>query len=155
MRGRVEPSRRRARVRHSLAGHPQHLNVLRGLFLQERTVFHRLLTVNNSESTLATILSVSLPAELRSALDAEAKRQRRSRSFVVAEAVRDYVARQERDAFTAARERTIREGLALALAARVQLSEELWQEFVRGRKPPKPWTRTFDTFEEYDRWRRR
>ena len=103
---------------------------------------------------MTTILSVSLPADLRSTLDAEAKRQRRSRSFVVADAIREYVARQERDAFTAARDRTLREGLALAPAERLQLAEDLWQEFARGRKPGQPWTATFNTFEEYDRWRR-
>src|SRR6266446_1594315 len=54
---------------------------------------------------MATILSVSLTPDLRSVLDAEAKRQRRSRSFVVAEAIREYVARQDRDAFSAARDR--------------------------------------------------
>jgi predicted transcriptional regulator len=104
---------------------------------------------------MATILSVSLPPDLRSTLDAEAKRQRRSRSFVVAEAIRDYVARQQRDAFTEARERTLREGLALTPARRVQLVEELWQELARGRKPGKPWAASFNTFEEYDRWRSR
>jgi predicted transcriptional regulator len=103
---------------------------------------------------VTTILSVSLPAALRSTLDAEAKRQRRSRSFVVAEAVRDYVARQDRDAFTAARDRTLRDGLALAPAERVKLADALWQEFTRGRKPVQPWVATFDTFDEYDRWRR-
>jgi predicted transcriptional regulator len=103
---------------------------------------------------MTTILSVSLPADLRSTLDAEAKRQRRSRSFVVAEAVRNYVARQERDAFAEARERTLREGLALAPSARLQLAEELWEEFARGRKPGQPWTATFNTFDEYDKWRR-
>ena len=104
--------------------------------------------------TKTTILSVSLPKNLRATLDAEAKRQRRSRSFVVAEAVRDYVARRQQDAFDAARERTLREGLALAPAARVQLAEQLWQEFARGREPTKPWTATFDTFEDHERWRR-
>lgn len=103
---------------------------------------------------MTTILSVSLPADLRSTLDAEAKRQKRSRSFVVAEAVRDYVARQQDHAFTAARERTLRDGLALAPAARVRLAEELWQEFARGRKPIEPWVATFNTFDEYDLWRR-
>lgn len=102
-----------------------------------------------------TILSVSLPPDLRSTLDVEARRQRRSRSFVVAEAIRDYVARQEREAFTEARARTLREGLALAPAQRVQLVEALWQELARGRTPGQPWTATFDTFAEYDRWRRR
>jgi len=103
---------------------------------------------------MATILSVSLTPDLRSVLDAEAKRQRRSRSFVVAEAIREYVARQDRDAFSAARDRTLREGLALALAARLKLAEDLWQELARGRKPAKPWTATFATFAEYDGWRR-
>lgn len=103
---------------------------------------------------MTKIVSVSLPADVQSTLDAEAKRQRRSRSFVVAEAVRDYVARQQHQAFTDARERTLRDGLALAPAARLELAEELWQELARGRKPTKPWTATFDTFEEYEKWRR-
>jgi predicted transcriptional regulator len=102
---------------------------------------------------MTTILSISLPAELRSTLDAEAKRQRRSRSFVVAEAVRAYLGRQERAGFADARERTLREGLALEPAARLRLAEELWREFARGRRPSPPWTATFNTFEEYDRWR--
>ena len=103
---------------------------------------------------MTTILSVSLPPDVRATLDAEAKRQCRSRSFVVAEAIRDYVARQEREAFTAAREGTLREGLALTPAGRVQLVEELWQELARGRQPGQPWAATFNTFEEHDRWRR-
>ena len=103
---------------------------------------------------MTTILSVSLPDELRAALDAEAKRQRRSRSFVVAEAIREYVTRRERAAFASARERTLREGLALSPAERVKLAEALWREFARGRKLAKPWTAAFDTFEEYERWKR-
>ncbi len=103
---------------------------------------------------MTKIVSVSLPPDARSALNAEAKRQGRSRSFVVAEAVRQYVARQERAVFAEARERTLRDGLALTPAERVRLAEELWHELTRGGKPAKPWTATFDTFEEYDRWRR-
>jgi predicted transcriptional regulator len=102
-----------------------------------------------------TILSVSLPGELRATLDAEARRQRRSRSFVVAEAIREYLAQRERDAFSAARDRTLREGLALTPAGRVRLAEALWRELTRGRKPTAPWTASFDTFEQYDAWRRR
>ena len=102
-----------------------------------------------------SILSISLSEELRAALDAEATRQRRSRSFVVAEAVRDYIAGQARQAFDDARTRTIREGLALTPAARLQLAEDLWQEFARGRTPAKPFTVSFDTFGEYEEWRRR
>jgi len=101
-----------------------------------------------------TILSVSLPLQLRSALDAEARRQRRSRSFVVADAVRAYLAHRERDAFAEAQARTVREGLALTPAQRVQLAEELWREFTRGRKAVQPWTASFNTFDEYETWRR-
>jgi len=69
------------------------------------------------------ILSVSMPPALRKVLDAEARRQGRSRSFVVSEAVRAYVAQRERDAFADARDRTLREGLALSPAERVRLSD--------------------------------
>ena len=103
---------------------------------------------------MTTILSVSLPPELRAVLDAEAKRQRRSRSFVVGEAIREYTARQDRDAFTAARDRTLHEGLALTPADRLRLSEELWQDLTEGRPPTKAWTAAFDTFDEYERWKR-
>ena len=103
---------------------------------------------------MADILSVSLPPDLRTALDAEAGRQRRSRSFIVAEAVRAYLARLDRDAFDAARDRTLREGLALAPADRVRLAEELWRELARGHATAEPWTASFDSFEQYEQWRR-
>src|SRR5207245_4322358 len=89
---------------------------------------------------MATILSVSVPVELRAALDAEAKRQRRSRSFVVSEAIRAYVASREREAFAAGRDETLREALALSPAARLREAEELWQEFARTHEPGQPWT---------------
>src|SRR5690242_3792016 len=101
-----------------------------------------------------TILSVSLPAGLRATLDAEARRQKRSRSFVVAEAIRKYVAQQQREAFAEARDRTIGEALALTPAGRVQVAEDLWRDFAQGRRVARPWTATFDTFDEYERWRR-
>jgi predicted transcriptional regulator len=101
-----------------------------------------------------TILSVSLPADLRVALDAAAQGQRRSRSFVVGEAIRAYLTEKARETFTAARDRTLREGLALTPAERVTLAEELWQDFARGRQPSEPWTAAFDTFDQYERWRR-
>jgi predicted transcriptional regulator len=102
----------------------------------------------------ATILSISLPADLRARLDAEAERERRSRSFVVAEALRAYLDRSDRRSFEDARERTLREGLALSPAERLGLSEELWRELARGREVAAPWTAAFDTFDEYERWRR-
>jgi len=103
---------------------------------------------------VATILSISLPAELRAKLDTIATRLRRSRSFVVAEAIQEYLARRDHDTFEAARERTLREGLALSPAERLRLSEELWEDLTRGRGPAKPWTAAFNTFDQYERWRR-
>ena len=103
---------------------------------------------------MTTILSVSLPTDLRTALDAEAKRQRRSRSFIISEAIRGYLARQHEEVFTAARERTLQEGLALAPADRIRLAETLWLDLTRGRQPTQPWTATFDTFDQYEEWRR-
>ena len=103
----------------------------------------------------STITSISLPPALRKRLDHEAARQRRSRSFVVAEAVARYLDEADRRGFAEARERTLREALALSPAERVRLAEELWSELARGRRRVKPWTAAFDTFEEYERWRRR
>jgi len=103
---------------------------------------------------MTTITSVSLPDDLRDALDEEAERQRRTRSSVVAEAVREYLARRQRAAFDDARLRTVREGLALTPGGRLELAEDLWREFARGRPPSEPWTATFETFDEYERWRR-
>lgn len=115
----------------------------------------KLLTVNNQVGGgLSTILSISLPAALRARLDAAAKRLRRSRSFVVAEAIQEYLTRQEHRTFDEARERTLREGLALSPAERLRLSEELWEDLTRGRGPAKPWTAAFDTFDHYAQWRR-
>jgi predicted transcriptional regulator len=103
---------------------------------------------------VATIVSISMPAELRKALDAQAEREQRSRSFVVAEAVREYLASCDRDAFEETRLRTLREGLALDPAARLRLAEELLHEFARGSRDFQPWAATFRTFDEYERWKR-
>ncbi|MEO6057519.1 MAG: ribbon-helix-helix protein, CopG family [Gemmatimonadales bacterium] len=102
----------------------------------------------------ATILSISLPSDLRAQLDAAAGRSRRSRSYLVAEAVREYLSREDHRSFGQAREQTLREGLALSPPERLRLSEELWAELARGREVAVPWTAAFDTFEEYERWRR-
>jgi predicted transcriptional regulator len=101
---------------------------------------------------MATILSISLPAGLRDTLDAEAKRQRRSRSYVVSEAIREYVARQQQGAFAEGGSRTLREALATTAAERIQLSEELWRELAWGRRPVRPRAASFDTFDAYERW---
>ena len=103
----------------------------------------------------STITSVSLSPALRKRLDREAGRQRRSRSFVVAEALERYLDQADRRGFEEARERTLREALALSPSERVRLAEELWSELARGSRRVKPWTAAFDTFEDYERWRRR
>lgn len=116
----------------------------------------RLLMLINQDNSLprAKILSISLPADLRSRLDAEAERQQRSRSFLVAESVREYLSRLDRRSFDEARERTLRDGLALSPAERLEVSEELWRELARGHRVTGPWTAGFETFDEYERWRR-
>lgn len=100
---------------------------------------------------MPTILSVSIPAGLRRNLDTEAKRLQRSRSFVVCEAIRAYLARQDRDAFTSARDRTLLESLALAPSERVQLAEQLWQELAGDSTPREPWTASFDSYDQYQK----
>ncbi len=100
------------------------------------------------------ITSVSLPAALRKRLDREARRRQRTRSFVVAEAIESYLDRQQQAAFTEGRDRTLREALALSPAERVALSESLWRELAPRRDPAPPWSAAFDTFDEYERWRR-
>src|SRR5207245_9893310 len=102
---------------------------------------------------MATILSVSVPVELRAALDAEAKRQRRSRSFVVSEAIRAYVASREREAFAAGRDQTLSEALALSPAARLRAAEALLQEFARTHEPGQSWEASVHKFGGYEQWR--
>jgi predicted transcriptional regulator len=104
-----------------------------------------LIIVINQGAALTTILSVSLPAGLRDTLD-EAKRQHRSRSYVVAEAIREYIARRRQDAFAEASSRTIREALGMTAAERIQLCEALWRELAWGRRPARPRAASFDTF---------
>ena len=73
----------------------------------------------------------------------------------LAEAVERYLDEADRRSFEEGRERTLREALALSPPERVRLAEELWSELARGSRRVRPWTAAFDTFEEYDRWRRR
>ncbi len=101
---------------------------------------------------MPNILSVSVPSDLHEELDAEAARQKRSRSFVVVEAVREYLVAKQRDAFAAGSLQTLRDGLSMAPAERVALSESLWSELARGWQASKPWVIGFDTHAEHQRW---
>ena len=103
---------------------------------------------------MATILSVSFPDEIVEPLDVEAARQRRSRSFVVSEAVSEYLARRSNSAFEAARDRTLREHLKLSPTERVRLAESLTDDATRGVPPRKPFSIGFDSYAEFDEWRR-
>ena len=104
---------------------------------------------------MATIISVSLPPDLPATLDAEAERQQRSRSFIVAEAVREYVTGRSRAAFEDARDRTLREGLALSPSERAALADQLWSEVRPSRPAARPRALVFETFDEYDAWKQR
>jgi predicted transcriptional regulator len=101
------------------------------------------------------ITTISLPPTHRKRLDREAARQRRSRSFVVGEAIARYLDQADSRGYAEAREQTLREALALPPIERVQLAEELWSELGRGSRRVEPWTASFDTFDEYEQWRRR
>ena len=103
---------------------------------------------------MTTIISISLPDDLRGPLDAIAARQRRSRSFVVSDAVRTYLANQTDPEFDEARDETLREGLALSSAVRVCLAESLSDELTARPRRHKPFAIGFDTAAEYDEWRR-
>ncbi len=95
---------------------------------------------------MAIILSVSVPAELRRALDAEARRQRRSRSAVVSEAIRAYVASREREPFAEGRDATLRAALALSPAERLREAEDLWREFAGTHPAKNLWAISVATF---------
>ena len=101
---------------------------------------------------MTTILTVSLPDDLRGPLDAVAERERRSRSFVVSDAVRMYLARQIDPAFDEARDETLRDGLALSPSERVRLVESLTDELTVRQRRRKPFVIGFDTAAAYDAW---
>lgn len=103
---------------------------------------------------MTKIVSVSLSDETRDALEAEAKRQQRSRSWVVREAVAEYVARRRDEDFAAARAGTLVRSLELTPEERVHLCDDLWDELTFGRETSTGDARSFDTFDEYHAWRR-
>jgi predicted nucleotidyltransferase len=93
---------------------------------------------------MAKVISCSLPEELVPRLDLEAGRQRRSRSFVIAEAVRGYLAEQDRvrdAAFGRGRDLLLLDGLRLDPTHRALESEELFEEAVPFAYGTEPFTR--------------
>jgi len=103
---------------------------------------------------MSSIISVSLPPALRAQLDEASRRLERSRSQVVAEALRAYLRRQTDDPFAEARDRTLRDALRATPAERLRLSEELWHEFTHGRPRPASFAISFETLDDYEAWRR-
>lgn len=107
---------------------------------------------------MATILSISVPATLRAQLDREARRQRRSRSWIVTEAVRRYLEARPKPfaevgaSFERGRDLTLLEGLALDYTERAREAERLWEEGWRFAPRREPYVRVFDTIPELEAW---
>ena len=107
---------------------------------------------------MATILSISVPATLRAQLDREARRQRRSRSWIVTEAVRHYLEARPKPfaevgaSFERGRDLTLLEGLALDYTERAREAERLWEEGWRFAPRREPYVRVFDTIAELEAW---
>jgi len=109
---------------------------------------------------MATILSVSVPPDLRAQLDREARRQRRSRSWIVTEAVRHYLEARPKPfaevgaSFQRGRDLTLLEGLALDYTERAREAERLWEEGWRFAPRREPYVRVFETIAELEAWQR-
>jgi len=109
-------------------------------------------------------VTVTLPAELLAATDARAEQLDRSRSWVVAEALRAHVARADVDervaaygagAFAEARRRQLASDLRLGPAERLHRAEELRRlskaTRLRGRRSQ---VIGFDSYEDFCEWKK-
>lgn len=116
-------------------------------------------------STLARI-TITLPEDLLAAADARAKRLDRSRSWVVAEALRDVlkqaatVVREPLTAYAArevadARRRHLATDLRLPLEERLQRAEELGRLARSAQhRSSRQQIISFDSYEDYYEWRK-
>jgi len=108
---------------------------------------------------MAKIISVSLPDNLVPALDREAKRQQRSRSWIVGEAVRRYL--ESRPApyvevgasFERGQDLTLLEGLAMDHTERAREAEALWNAAWPHAPTCEPFVRVLDAEEEIAAWK--
>ena len=102
-------------------------------------------------------IAITLPPEVLAAADRLAREMDRSRSWVVAEAVRRYAATSESEADTiaAARLQLLRSDMALSPAERLRRAEEL-THLARMVHPRKPRTQiiAFDSADEFMEWKR-
>ncbi|HEX4933590.1 MAG TPA: ribbon-helix-helix protein, CopG family [Gemmatimonadaceae bacterium] len=104
-------------------------------------------------------IAITLPQETLRAADELAARHDRSRSWIVAEAVRQYAASQRREREEGdpasrvgpSRLEQLRRDLALSPEARVLESEEL--AAIGGDGPVSP-PRTFSSYDDFLAWRR-
>jgi len=109
---------------------------------------------------MTKIVSVSLPDDFLAALDREARRQRRSRSWIVSEAVRRYLESRVRPyaeagvSFERGRDLTLLEGLALDYTERAREAEALWNEAWQFAPTCEPFVRMLETEEGIADWKR-
>src|SRR5881396_3765018 len=101
---------------------------------------------------MATILSISVPATLRAQLDREARRQRRSRSWIVTEAVRRYLEARPKPFVEVGA--SFERGRDLDYTERAREAERLWEEGWRFAPRREPYVRVFETIAELEAWQR-
>ncbi|MBL0171041.1 MAG: ribbon-helix-helix protein, CopG family [Gemmatimonadaceae bacterium] len=102
-------------------------------------------------------IAISLPPDDLAAADRLARAQDRSRSWIVAEAIRRYVAEQEREsvhALGSSRAAQVKRDLALTATERIREADELGVLSVASSRPIEQ-PRTFQTYDAFAKWRRR
>jgi predicted transcriptional regulator len=104
---------------------------------------------------MTKIVTISLPDDVRDALFAEAQSQKRSRSWIVREALTRYVADRRDAAFADARDHLLRQSLRQSPAERVLEGESIWNELALGRVPSPGIAISFETLDEYETWSKR
>jgi metal-responsive CopG/Arc/MetJ family transcriptional regulator len=102
-------------------------------------------------------IAITLPPEDLAAADRLAKAQDRSRSWIIAEAIRRYAAEMDSRDTTAldkSRRVQLQRDLTLTAEARIRASEEIATAQPRtNRQLEQP--RTFRNYAEFERWRRK
>lgn len=104
-------------------------------------------------------ITITLPAGLVEKADARAKREGRSRSWVLAEALRRFLAEPERGPVPGLSEQQLaqlRADMALTPEQRVRKAEAAAEGAPRpDRAPRESFTISFDRYEDYLEWRER
>jgi metal-responsive CopG/Arc/MetJ family transcriptional regulator len=100
-------------------------------------------------------IAVSLPPSDLADADRLAERLDRSRSWVIAEAVRRFVAESTAETLGASRMEQLRRDLALTAEQRVRAAEELAVVPAEGAPLAIEVPRRFASYDEFAEWRRR